>query len=112
MENEVPAATWRDRVMFFAGRRQAFLVDGDSMLPTLKSGDAVLVDGKAKVKIGDLVLAEHPYRSSVKIVKRVAETSANGYVLSGDNPAESTDSRTFGAVSIESIIGRVVCKLK
>jgi len=99
--------------MFFAGRRQAFLVEGNSMLPTLKSGDAVLVDEKATVKIGDLVLAEHPYRSSVKIVKRVAEIEAeSGYVLSGDNPAESTDSRAFGAVSIESIIGRVVCKLK
>lgn len=98
--------------MFFAGRRQAFLVDGDSMLPTLKSGDAVLVDKKAKVKVGDLVLAEHPYKSSVKLVKRVTDIAPDGYVISGDNPAESTDSRAFGAVSIESILGRVVCKLK
>ena len=82
------------------------------MLPTLKSGDAVLVDKRATVKIRDLVLAEHPYKSSVKLVKRVGDISSDGYVLSGDNATESTDSRAFGAVSIESIIGRVVCKLK
>ncbi len=99
--------------MFFVGRRQASLVDGDSMLPTLKSGDAVLIDEKATVSVGDLVLAMHPYRSSVRIIKRVADITPDGrYTLSGDNPNESTDSRAFGAVSVESIIGRVACKLK
>ena len=83
------------------------------MAPTLKSGDAVLIDPNAKARIGDIVLANHPYKTSVTILKRVAEIGPNGKLtLVGDNAAESTDSRTFGAVSIECLIGRVDCRLK
>lgn len=83
------------------------------MKPTLHEGDAVLIASPADIEVGDIVLAAHPYRSSVTILKRVAEIRSDGtFVLTGDNPAESTDSRSFGAVSIESIIGRVICKLK
>lgn len=82
------------------------------MSPTLNSGDAVLVDTRANINVGDIVLADHPYKSSVTILKRVAEISADGRIsLTGDNQAESTDSRTFGPVSIKSIIGRVECRL-
>ena len=106
-------ANWKERILYYFGRRRAFLVAGDSMAPTLKGGDVVLVDPKLKLKIGDLVLAKHPYKSSVSILKRVAEIEPDGgIVLIGDNPTESTDSRTFGAVSIESIIGRVASRLK
>ena len=82
------------------------------MSPTLKSGDAVLIDPNAKARISDIVLANHPYKSSVKILKRVVEIGPDGNLaLIGDNAAESTDSRTFGAVSIECLIGKVVCRL-
>jgi nickel-type superoxide dismutase maturation protease len=94
------------------GRRIAFLVEGDSMSPVLKDGDTVLVFPKAKIDVGDIVLADHPYKSSVTVLKRVSNVDANGLVtLLGDNEAESTDSRTFGPVSIKSIIGRVDCRL-
>ena len=67
----------------------------------------------SRIDVGDIILAEHPYKSSVKIIKRIAEIESDGKLqLIGDNPAQSTDSRTFGAVSIESIVGRVVCRLK
>ena len=99
--------------MYFLGRRKAFLVEGDSMLPTLESGDVVLLDKTGELKVGDLVLSDHPYRSSVRIIKRISEITPEGrFVLTGDNPAESSDSRTFGAVSIELMLGRVVCRLK
>lgn len=82
------------------------------MSPTLNSGDAVLIDPRAKINVGDIVLADHPYKSSVTILKRVAEMNADGSIsLLGDNGAESTDSRTFGPVSIKSIVGRVECRL-
>lgn len=113
MDTELREATWKDRVLFFLGRRRAFLVDGDSMFPTLNAGDVVLIDKASNLKIGDLVLADHPFRSSVRIIKRIADIATDGsLVLSGDNARESTDSRTFGAVSIESIVGRVICRLK
>ena len=105
-------ANWKDRLLYFLGRLRAFSVEGDSMLPTLKSGDTVLIDPNTKIEVGDIVLADHPYKSSIRVLKRVAEIEPSGdLILVGDNAAESTDSRTFGAVSIESIIGRVICRL-
>ena len=106
-------ANWKDLILYRLGRRRVFLVKGDSMTPTISSGEAVLVRPAEKYSIGDIVLADHPYKKSVRILKRVARIEHDGALhLVGDNPAKSTDSRTFGAVSIESIIGRVVCRLK
>lgn len=83
------------------------------MTPTLISGEVVLVRNMEKYIVGDIVLADHPYKTSVTVIKRIAHIDSDGALhLIGDNSAESTDSRTFGAVSIESIIGKVVCRLK
>jgi nickel-type superoxide dismutase maturation protease len=86
------------------------------MRPTLSPGDHVLVDPCAYRRhspgVGDLVLARHPYRRDVEMVKRVAASLPDGrYLLAGDNPAESTDSRTLGTVSGRLIRGRVVLRL-
>ena len=109
---EMREANWKDRIMFFLGRLEAYRVEGDSMLPTLKDGDVIMISSKPAVVAGDIVLAKHPYKQSVKVVKRVDKIDENGRVLLiGDNPAESTDSRTFGTVSIEYIYGKAVCRL-
>ena len=83
------------------------------MSPTLADGAAVLIEPRAKLAIGDIVLAKHPYKSSVNILKRITEVDDDGrYTLTGDNASESTDSRTFGSVSGDAVIGRVACRLK
>lgn len=83
------------------------------MSPTLKDGDAVLINPKEKAQIDDIVLASHPFKKSIKILKRVKEITADGDLfLVGDNPAESTDSRSFGAVPLKYLIGKVTCRLK
>jgi hypothetical protein len=47
------------------------------------------------------------------MLNRVSAIDENGrYELAGDNPDESTDSRTFGSISIEYIHGKAVCRLK
>ena len=113
MEKEIAEASWKERILFFIGRRRGFLVEGNSMLPTLKNGDVVLINPKAKVEQGDIALASHPYKKSVKILKRVKEFTENGDLfLIGDNAEESTDSRTFGAVPLKCLIGKVSCRLK
>ena len=113
MQIEIQRANWRELAHYFLGRRRAFLIEGDSMLPRLANGDKVLIDLKGYIAVGDVVLAQHPYKSNVKIIKRVSGIADDGRLtLSGDNPAESTDSRTFGNVSLESIIGKVTRKLK
>lgn len=113
MADELRKANLIDRLLLLLRLRRAFVVEGDSMAPTLSGGDVVLVERCSTVKIGDIVLAQHPYKISVKILKRVAAIGEDGALtLTGDNATASTDSRTFGAVSVESCIGRVVCRLK
>jgi nickel-type superoxide dismutase maturation protease len=104
--------TWKDRILYFLGLRQAFRVEGDSMKPTLNNDDVVLIEKTSTVAVGDVVLAQHPYKQSVRMLKRVEKIDENGrFTLVGDNPQESTDSRTFGTVSIEYIYGKAVCRL-
>ncbi len=113
MEKELPAANWKERVLFFLGRRRAVLVEGDSMLPNLENGDGILINSDEKIAVGDIVLAKHPFKKSVIILKRLSEIDENGnYFLVGDNLSESTDSRTFGAISAKHILGKAVCRLK
>jgi nickel-type superoxide dismutase maturation protease len=85
------------------------------MATLLEPGDEVLVDPRAyrqkPPRPGDLVVARHPYRTDLLLIKRVARVLENGYcALEGDNPAESTDSRAFGSLSPERILGRVTSR--
>jgi nickel-type superoxide dismutase maturation protease len=106
-------ANWKDRLLYMIGRQRIFKVAGNSMVPTLKDGDAVMISARSSIALGDIVLAQHPYKQSVKMLKRVASIDENGrYALAGDNPDESTDSRTFGTVSIEYIHGKAVCRMR
>ena len=98
------------------GRRRRFAIRGASMEPTLRDGDEVLVDLRAYRRAGpatgDLVLVRHPFQTDLKIVKRVEAVLADGrLVLRGDNPGESTDSRSYGAVAPDRALGRVVLVL-
>lgn len=78
------------------------------MLPDLKDGEKVLVKTHESYQIGDIVVAKHPFKQSVVLIKRVSEIDENGVFLIGDNPSESTDSRTLGKISIKDILGKVV----
>ncbi len=85
------------------------------MFPLLKPGEEVLVDIRAYhhslPEIGDLVVAKHPHRLDLKIIKQVAFVDENGdCFLVGKNREESSDSRSFGFVSSQQIIGRVTSK--
>jgi nickel-type superoxide dismutase maturation protease len=109
----LPEANWKEKFLLLIGRRKGFLVEGNSMLPTLKDGDAVLIKRRARIETGDIILANHPFKKSVKILKRVKSFTAKGDLfLVGDNPPESTDSRTFGAVPLKYLIGKATCRLK
>src|SRR5262249_7179684 len=110
---DVAFAGAKDRILLFFGRYRAMIVDGDSMLPTLKNGDTVLIDPRSKGAVGEIVAANHPYKQSVKLVKRVESINSEGrYILTGDNPSGSTDSRSFGTISKDNIAGKVVCRIK
>jgi len=110
---EIPIAGWKDRILFFLGRREAFRVEGNSMTPNLNDGDVVLVKPTRRIKVGDVVLAKHPYKQSLKVLKRVSEINEQGrFELTGDNADESTDSRTFGSISSADVLGKVIGRLR
>lgn len=79
-------------------------VEGDSMRPTLLPGDRLLVLRHGRARSGNLVVVADPRQPSRLMVKRVAGTGHRGWTVVGDNPAASTDSRTFGP--LERVEGR------
>ena len=95
------------------GRRHPLRVSGESMRPTLDDNDVVLVSPRSSIEVGDIVLASHPFKNSVTVLKRVFAIDAAGRIeLRGDDPEESSDSRSFGSLPIDDIRGKVVCRLK
>jgi nickel-type superoxide dismutase maturation protease len=86
------------------------VVAGVSMVPTLRPGDRVLVWYGARVRPGHLVIARRPDRPNLFIVKRAVRREAGGWWLLGDNPYGSDDSRLFGTVPEESVLGRVMLR--
>ena len=101
------------------------IVQGRSMLPSLGSGDVVFLFKAAyglRNPYGgylvlwrnpdnrDIVAAMRPDTNKV-VIKRVwiEKTSAeNEFLLLGDNKYESVDSREFGLVPMNNILGKVL----
>ena len=82
------------------------------MLPILKPGDEVLCDPHGPLSVGDIVVARHPHRRDVRLIKSLTAFDAKGNaVLEGTNQAESTDSRTIGSVPPDLLVGPVTSLL-
>ena len=89
-----------------------------SMEPVLRPGDWLLVWRGAgplwplRVRPGQIVIAEHPGRPEMLLVKRAARhAGAEGWWLESDNrSAAAVDSRRFGAVPPGAIKGRVLLR--
>ncbi|WP_433239314.1 nickel-type superoxide dismutase maturation protease [Actinomadura nitritigenes] len=94
------------------GRLRTVAVDGDSMLPALAPGDWLVVLAGVRPRPGDVVIARHPERADVLIVKRVAHRSGTGWWLESDNQRARgrRDSWDFGAVPDGHVLGRVVAR--
>jgi nickel-type superoxide dismutase maturation protease len=90
----------------------------NSMEPGLRHGDWLLVwrgmrPGRApRIKTGHLVIAWHPSRPSLLLVKRARGRSPEGWWLESDNAtaAGAIDSRSFGPVPAGLIEGRVLLR--
>jgi len=120
--------------LFLAGEQlmTVWTVYGPSMEPTLLAGDRVIVDTwsyrRRAPRVGEIALFRAPDPSAPALVKRVAtrpksatavgSTSAWSHCangggttwLEGDNLKNSADSRSFGAVPDNCIVGRVVLR--
>jgi len=90
-----------------------YTINGESMRPTLESGQVVLVNKLVyrwhAPQADEVVVLNSPYGV---MAKRIVHTTADGdYWVEGDNKDFSTDSREYGAVKRGQIIGRVGSRL-
>lgn len=81
-------------------------VAGPSMAPELEAGDRLVVWRTTALRPGDIVAAFNPRQPTALIVKRLALLGPEGAVLLGDNVEQSTDSRHFGPVPTDLLVGR------
>lgn len=122
-------------VVWLRRRLTVVTVSGHSMMPTLLPGERILVRRTPVRRVGraDLVVFARPRTAQHSwMIKRVlaipgdpvprrdvpvlwgyseARIPANRLVVLGDNPADSYDSRHFGYVSAEAVLGVVVARL-
>lgn len=75
------------------------------MLPTFAPGQLVVFTLTRDVRVGDVVMVLH---NETEKIKRIARLEAGRMYVLGDNPAASTDSRTFGWIGVETVIGKAV----
>jgi nickel-type superoxide dismutase maturation protease len=115
MAESLRPSNWRDLLLWLLRARSRFRVTGHSMLPLLQPGEEILINPHAyrqqPPQPGDLVVAQHPFKPNLRLVKRVIEVREDGSCfIVGDNATESTDSRHFGSLALRSIKGQVVCR--
>jgi nickel-type superoxide dismutase maturation protease len=84
-----------------------------SMEPALRPGDWLLVRRTRRIRPGHIVLARHPDRPDLLVIKRAARRVGGGWWLESDNPgAGAIDSRRFGAVPAALIEGRLLTRYR
>ena len=112
--SKIPPSGNVELLLWLLRLRRRFRVVGASMFPTLEPDEEVLANTRAYKnelpEIGDVVVAFDPRQEGFVIVKRVSAVSPASVTLLGDNPDFSTDSRTFGVVPLNNIIGKVTHK--
>jgi nickel-type superoxide dismutase maturation protease len=84
-----------------------------SMEPTLRPGDWLLVRRAGRVRAGQVVVARHPSRPTLLLVKRALRRDPGGWWLQSDNMnGSAADSRTFGPVPAGLIEGVVLFRYR
>ena len=89
-----------------------YRVEGESMTPSVSPEERVVVNKAAyrssQPRAGDLVVVRDPRRPERLLLKRIAGPADNGgWLVLGDNPDASTDSRAFGPIARDQIVGKV-----
>ena len=109
----LPAANWRSLLLLLSGLRRRYRVDGDSMRPTLAPDDVVIYQpihaNNKLLNTGCVVVIRHPLQPATLIIKRLVAFSSKGLELRGDNEPASTDSRHFGLVNRDQLLGIAEC---
>ena len=89
-------------------RYRMAVVSGLSMIPTLAPGERLLFRLDGPIVLGDIVAFK---RADQFEVKRITRIEAEGVFVQGDNDLVSTDSRTYGLVPHDDVIGVATYRL-
>ena len=88
------------------------------MSPFLKPDTLILVNRLSyffmKPKVEEVVVIKNPNKKDHEIkylVKRIKKIEENKYFVQVDNLRKSIDSRNFGFISKNDILGKVIAKL-
>ena len=89
-----------------------FKVKGRSMEPHIAEGSKILVSRVAYLFVdpepNEVIVLKHP-TENIPVIKRVRHISDDGQIfVVGDNLNHSTDSRHFGYIERNSVIGKVM----
>jgi nickel-type superoxide dismutase maturation protease len=87
------------------------VVAGDSMLPALRPGDCLLISRRARVVVGDVIVARRPHVEGLLLVKRAVRREDGGWWVLSDNAVEGIDdSRAFGVLPDACVVGKVLLR--
>lgn len=84
------------------------VVSGLSMVPTLAPGERLLVHANGPIVLGDIVVFQHADQFDVK---RILHIESDGIFVQGDNELVSTDSRSYGLIPFDAVLGTVTYRL-
>lgn len=94
-------------------------VSGNSMQPTYNDGDWLILKRIVRVDanrlrrlVGKVVVIERESYPGALFIKRLKSVDGNQLWVEGDNADGSTDSRQWGAIRPEEIVGRIVLRYK
>jgi nickel-type superoxide dismutase maturation protease len=84
-----------------------------SMEPALRPGDWLLVRRTRRIRAGRVVVAWHPARPTLLLVKRAVRREPGGWWLQSDNlDGLGSDSRAFGPVPPALVEGVVLLRYR
>lgn len=83
------------------------------MEPTFKNGDKILATYIFYLfkspQVNDIVVFKD--KENIIFVKRIIDVKNNRYIVLGDNKKDSLDSRNFGEIQRDQILGKFIYKL-
>jgi len=78
------------------------------MVPTLVPDDCVLVRYGTDYSVGDVIVFTRDENTEIKRIERIEE---DGLYVVGDNDLVSLDSRSYGLIPRDTVLGRAIARL-